>query len=126
MKALTGMNTADTRRHGIDGRPGSASMAAMSWMVISAWMSRRGAGWDTACMMSSFASLEPAPMAVSMPTTESDGGRADAEPKPEGRGGPVQPEPGPDLNASRVRFACKAWWRPSTGRTPRKKPGATK
>ena len=30
-------------------------------------------------------------MAVSMPR-ESDGGRADAEPKPEGRGGPVQPE----------------------------------
>ena len=40
-----------------------------------------------------FASLEPDPMAVSMPTTESDGGRADAEPKPEGRGGPVRPEP---------------------------------
>ena len=38
----TGMKSgAEDRRHGMEGRPGSASMAAISLFVIAAWMSRR-------------------------------------------------------------------------------------
>ena len=53
MSALTGMNSGpDERRQGMDGWPGSASMAAMSLAVISAWMSRRCAVFCCAGMMS--------------------------------------------------------------------------